>query len=85
MTSSLANMQIRVEVAANDGGPSKKILLVNHHLLLNFKKFKMGIQNSKWWLTNNYFLNNGWSTTPKINDGQPYLILDCSCFTEHVV
>ncbi len=24
-----------------------------------------------------FHLNNGWSTIPKINDGRPYLILDC--------
>ena len=28
-------------------------------------------------VTSNFHLNNGWSTIPKINDGRPYLILDC--------
>ena len=29
-------------------------------------------------VTSNFHLNNGWSTIPKINDGRPYLILDCT-------
>ncbi len=30
------------------------------------------------WSTIHFYLNNGWSTIPEINDGRPYLILDCN-------
>ncbi len=30
------------------------------------------------WSTIHFYLNNGWATIPKINDGRPYLILDCN-------
>ncbi len=30
------------------------------------------------WSTIHFYLNNGWATIPKINDGRPYLTLDCT-------